>query len=317
MENISNEDLFDHLDTLNDKLSKKEKCCLIQNNHLYDNGTIVCKICSNFITNIIDSPEWRYYGSSDSRNSNPTRCGMPVNQLLPKSSLGTSVSHNYSSEVMNRVGMYQRWNSMPYKERSLYLVFTEIQQKCNKNNLPEIIIQCAQSLYTIISETKISRGNNRKGIIAACVFNACKECNVPRSANELAEMFEIDQKIMTRGIKKYIEIMRLSKRDKSRIVNMKSIDINDFIERFSHKLNLNHNDISSINKIVQKCFEFKIDNDNTPPAMAAGCIYLYVKLNNSSISKKEIANVSKISEVTINKCYKKLSENENINLYNK
>ena len=33
-----------------------------------------------------------------------------------------------------------------------------------------MIIDEASSLYTIISSTKISRGSNRKGIIAACVF---------------------------------------------------------------------------------------------------------------------------------------------------
>ena len=194
------------------------------------------------------------------------------------------------------------------------IVCPDIQQKCSKYNLPEIIIQCAQSLYAIISETKISRGDNRKGIIAACVFNACKECDVPRSANELAEIFNIDSKIMTRGIKKYTEIMRLGK-NKSRIINIRNITIDDFIERFSHKLQLNENDIHIILQIVSKCIESKINNDNTPPAMASGCIYLYIKFINSPITKKNISDISKISEVTINKCYKKLNENIHIQTF--
>ena len=40
--------------------------------------------------------------------------------------------------------------------------------------------------------------------------------------------------------------------------------------------------------------------------MAAGCIYLYIKINNLSINKKQISEICKISEVTINKCFKKL-----------
>ena len=62
-----------------------------------------------------------------------------------------------------------------------------------------MIIDEASSLYTIISSTKISRGSNRKGIIAACVFYACKECNVPRSSKEIANMFDIDITVMTKG----------------------------------------------------------------------------------------------------------------------
>ena len=42
--------------------------------------------------------------------------------------------------------------------------------------------------------------------------------------------------------------------------------------------------------------------------MAAGCIYLYIKINDITISKKEISEICQISEVTINKCYKKLEE---------
>ena len=33
----------------------------------------------------------------------------------------------------------------------------------------------AKYMYKQISETKISRGENRKGIIASCVFMACKK----------------------------------------------------------------------------------------------------------------------------------------------
>ena len=53
-------------------------------------------------------------------------------------------------------------------------------------------------------------------------------------------------------------------------------------------------------------------NENTPPSMAAGCIYLYIKNKNLNIHKKDISDVCKISEVTINKCYKKLEEYEEL-----
>jgi len=44
--------------------------------------------------------------------------------------------------------------------------------------------------------------------------------------------------------------------------------------------------------------------------MASGCIYLYVKVQNLEISKKDISLICKISEVTINKCAKKLEAND-------
>ena len=313
---MSFDELYKTLDTLENpeiKTEKKQKCCDIPNNYLCGDGVIMCKVCNNPIDNIIDSPEWRYYGSNDSKNSNPTRCGMPVNLLLPKSSVGTSI--NCRGNVYNKVFLYQKWNSMPYKERSKYKVFDDISKKCSKHNLPSIISDTANSLYSVISDTKISRGNNRKGIIAACVFNACKECNVPRSIKELAEIFEITPKILTKGCKNYTEIIRINKHNVDRVQNTRSINVNDFIERFCHNLNFKDNDIRTIIKIAELCCENNLVYDNTPPAMACGCIYLFVKLNQLQINKKEISDQCKISEVTINKCYKKLcSDKEFIDL---
>ena len=211
---------------------------------------------------------------------------------------------------MNKIGMYQRWNSMPYAERSLYKVFVTIDSKCQSNALPKVISETAKSLYKILSGAKISRGSNRTGIIAACVFNACKECGAPRSPNELASIFAIDPKVMTKGCKNYTEIIRLSKTDMSRVHNIKSINLDDFITRFSHNLQLDDKHIRQINHISYLCQDLHLISDNTPPSMASGCIYLYVKVLKLEISKKDISDVCKISEVTINKCAKKLETSE-------
>ena len=104
--------------------------------------------------------------------------------------------------------------------------------------------------------------------------------------------------------------MRISKTDISRIQNVKSIDLDDFIERFSHNLSLRKKDIDIILKISEICQDLHLISDNTPPSMAAGCIYLYIKTTGISTSKADISEVCKISEVTVNKCYKKIETNE-------
>ena len=152
---MSFDDLYDTLDTINKPEPPKLGCCDDSLNYICDELIITCKVCNNSITNIINSPEWRYYGSEDSRGDNPVRCGMPLNILLPKSSIGTTIN-NKGNFSMNKLVLYQNWNSMPYKERSKYKVFNEIDNKCRKNNLPNIISESAKSLYSIISSTKIS-----------------------------------------------------------------------------------------------------------------------------------------------------------------
>ena len=61
----------------------------------------------------------------------------------------------------------------------------------------------------------------------------------------------------------------------------------------------------------QKFLNIK-DNDlvpeNTPHSIAAGIVYYVSQMCNLNISKKNVNNVSEISEVTINKCFKKLEQ---------
>ena len=46
--------------------------------------------------------------------------------------------------------------------------------------------------------------------------------------------------------------------------------------------------------------------ENTPHSIAAGVIYFISQICKLNISKRDVKNISEISEVTINKCFKKL-----------
>mgnify|MGYP001425771847 FL=1 len=73
----------------------RDKCEKCDNILIYnDEGFQVCpeKNCAIIYKDIIDhSPEWRYYGADDNSNSDPTRCGMPINPLLEESSYGCKI----------------------------------------------------------------------------------------------------------------------------------------------------------------------------------------------------------------------------------
>jgi transcription initiation factor TFIIIB Brf1 subunit/transcription initiation factor TFIIB len=48
--------------------------------------------------------------------------------------------------------------------------------------------------------------------------------------------------------------------------------------------------------------------ENTPHSIAAGVVYFISQLCKLNVSKRHVKHVSEISEVTINKCYKKLEK---------
>ena len=300
------DNLFKGLDNLN-IIDSGIKCCENECNFTQKNSIIICKKCGEIISNILEEPEWRYYGTDDTKSSDPTRCGMPINVLLPKSSVGTVISNQYSKDLnMFQVKKYQEWTSMTYKERSIYKVFNTISDVCKKSNIPKVIETEAKSLYKIISETKITRGNNRKGVIASCIYFACKNCKVARSQKEIAILFDITIPVMTKGCKIFQEIIHMSN-DKSRIIKADSITPEDFIDRFCNRLNIDTKDIINIKKLSVLAQKYDI-SDVRPDSFAAGIILLYSKTNKKLINKKDISIISNISEVTINKCYKKIEE---------
>ena len=118
-----------------DNPKKKQKnCTYCKSDNLYVlEGFLCCKSCGAYLEKyLVESAEWRYYGSEDTKSQNPNRCGMPTNRLLPQSSLGTIITNNWQNGYNRnwyKIRRYHQWQAMPYKERSLYKVFTDIEQK--------------------------------------------------------------------------------------------------------------------------------------------------------------------------------------------
>jgi transcription initiation factor TFIIIB Brf1 subunit/transcription initiation factor TFIIB len=79
-----------------------------------------------------------------------------------------------------------------------------------------------------------------------------------------------------------------------------------FIDRYCSRLNINH-ELTILSKfLANKIDKNNIITDNTPHAVAAGIIFFIAQVCNLTISKLDIKLICGVSEVTINKCFKKL-----------
>jgi transcription initiation factor TFIIIB Brf1 subunit/transcription initiation factor TFIIB len=58
--------------------------------------------------------------------------------------------------------------------------------------------------------------------------------------------------------------------------------------------------------IAAKIDDLRLIQDNAPHSIAAGVVYFVCQLFDINISKTDIKNACGVSEVTINKCYKKM-----------
>jgi transcription initiation factor TFIIB len=297
---------------------EREKCDLCNSLLSYtDEGFLACqnKECGIIYKDIIDqSAEWRFYGADDNNNNDPTRCGLPINPLLKESSYGCKViCQNKCSYEMRKIRRYTDWQSMPYKEKSQYDEFQKIIILAQQSGIPKLIIDDAMIYHKKISETRTYRGFNRDGIIAATIYVSCRINGYPRTAKEIATIFKLDNTSATKGCKNAIDIINEIEKDSynnDKTSFCKTTPLS-FIDRYCSRLGIN-NELTVVCKFIATLIEQKyLIPENTPHSIAAGIVYYVSICCNLNICKKNINIISEISEVTINKCYKKL---ESLNL---
>jgi transcription initiation factor TFIIB len=266
--------------------------------------------CAVIYTDTLDySPEWRFYGADDKNAADPTRCGNPINPLLVESSFGCKVmaSSNLSYE-MKKIRKWTEWQSMPHKEKSLYNEFQFITIMAQNAGIPKILIDDAISIHKDISEQKMFRGLNRDGIKAASIYISCRLNGCPRTAHEIAEIFNLDKTSATNGCSMAVNILHNIERDVdvSQQTELQMTTPSSFIDRYCSKLNMNTELTMLCKFIANKLEQNNIITDNTPHAIAAGIVYFISFYCNLNITKTNVKAISGVSDVTINKCFKKM-----------
>lgn len=274
-------------------------------------GIKVCSNCGQVNDNLMDiRPEWRDY--EDSKNN---RCSAPTNPLLEKSSIGTSIS----GPVIGNVKRLHSWGMMPYKERSLYNVFKNIEEKCKNGKILKCIQDDAKIFYKKISECKhlkgknegkyiIIRGKHRKSLIAACIFFACKKNKKSRSVKEIAGLFDLNYRDVTKGCKTFWKLINLRHIQLS--INNSSPE--DYVFRFCSELKLDKESIELAQKIAKNVKLLSLASTHTDISIATASILLTIFLRELTITKLQIADKFQVSEVTITKTYKAIEDYKDI-----
>jgi transcription initiation factor TFIIB len=237
---------------------------------------------------------------------------MPINPLLQESSYGCKVlCGGPMSYEMRKIRRYTDWQSMPHKEKTQYDEFQIISTMANHAGIPKMIVDDAIIYHKKVAEYEQTfRGNNRDGIIAASIYIACRINNYPRTAKEISQIFHLDPTDATKGCKNALTIINDLEREmhNDEKTNFGKTKPESFIERYCSKLNINAELTKLCQFISMKIEKMDIMPENTPPSIAAGVVYFISQLCKLNISKRDVKNVSETSEVTINKCYKKLEK---------
>lgn len=299
-------------------------------------GYYICRSCGTNFSCVIDAAqEWRYYGQYDNKSSDPARCDMPTNELIPNACIGTLIRNNgYESYNIRRIRKIHTWNSVSYKDSTLMTSFNNITTIGNNNQINNCIIEEAKHMFKQVYDIKTYRKAKKREMEAAALQWACKLKGFPRDSTEMAKMFGISKKEMRKGAKQFEEIwnsIQQRKNKEDNYIEYNSDDINSnnllnsymktsdsiaYLHRCCSKLNLS-DDIFNICKNVCEYVEKEdILVKHIPLSRTAGTIYFTCNCLNITVDKHSITSICNISEVTINKCHQKLQKSLSLIIQN-
>jgi transcription initiation factor TFIIB len=168
----------------------------------------------------------------------------------------------------------------------------------SKMGLPRHVRESAAVLYRKASVKNLVRGRSIDEVVAATLYAACRQCDVPRTLDEIAGKTPVDRKSIGRTYRTLVRELGLKLLPQSP---------RDYIARFCNRLNLDMDVLRKAKDILDKVEKDELASGVAPSGVAAAVIYISAMLCNKPCTQKEVAEVAGVTEVTIRNRYKRIS----------
>jgi len=180
-------------------------------------------------------------------------------------------------------------------ERNFWEAKPKLKMLCSKLNIPDYISDSAWKIYSLVAKKKLTMGRSINGFIAGALYAAIRVHDFPRLLDEVCESSLTPRRTVHRSLAMII-------REILPELNLKyqPIKAETLIYRFSNNLELPME--------IQKCAieMLKTASRNglkrtgkDPKGLAAACIYIAARDGNMRKTQSTVADIAKITEVTL------------------
>ncbi len=276
----------------------------------YERGELICGDCGIVLSeNIIDQgPEWRAFDSAQKESR--ARTGAPMTLTMHDKGLSTEIGwknkdwYGKSIPTRNRAQLYRlrKWQRRirvsNATERNLAFALSELERVSAGMGLPRNVRETAARIYRNAVNMNLIRGRSIEGVVAAALYAACRQCNVPRTLDEIAASSRVGRKEIGRTY-----------RFMTRELSLKLLPTSpkDYIQRFCSELKLSGDAQAKSIEILDEAEERELTSGRGPTGVAAAAIYISSILTNERRTQREVADVAGVTEVTIRNRYKELA----------
>jgi transcription initiation factor TFIIIB Brf1 subunit/transcription initiation factor TFIIB len=190
------------------------------------------------------------------------------------------------------------------KKAKIQKTHSHFAQLCQGFEIPEIIVNEANQLFTELCNRKLYRGSVRVGMIACSLMWAFKIHNVPRTVQEISTITCAAPKIIHKSNKSFQMVMGDLLSDTKSFITDK-----DIIRRYCSELQLEpktHNKlVIGVRKLIEQQLSV-FDGRKITSIVVVSIAYVSSTLG-IPLCKKDISRLFSVSIVTINTLLKQLS----------
>ncbi len=282
-----------------------------------ETGEMVCANCGYVMeTDVVDmSKEWRTFDSDEFNDK--ARTGGPMQNSKLNKGVSTMIErggrdargNKLSAETREQMYRLIRWHKRTAVsnsvQRNLSIALNELRRMAQYLNIPESLVEQAAVLYRKTVEKELIRGRLIEAVVAAVLYAVCRNANIPRTLNEMAEASGLTKKDIGRNYRYLVRELNM---------NVPLTNPVYYISRFASELNLTGEVQEEARKILNEAVDKGLISGRGPTGVAAAAVYIAALLKNEKRTQKQVANVAGVTEVTIRNRYRELKEKLNLQL---
>jgi transcription initiation factor TFIIB len=299
---------------MEEKLEKRRTCPECSSTKLvrnYERAELVCAGCGFVITEkIMDmGPEWRAFDQEQRERRG--RAGAPMTFTIHDKGLSTMIdwrdrdSHGKGLTPKKRAQIYRlrKWQRRirvsDATERNLAFALSELDRMESQLGLPRNVREAAAVIYRRAVEARLIRGRSIEGVAAAALYAACRECKLPRTLDEIANISRVGKKEVGRSYRFIARELLIHLRPTSPI---------DYVPRFGSELGLSGEVQSKTIELLKEAGKKGLTSGRGPTGVAAAAIYIVSVLQGERRTQRDVADIAQVTEVTVRNRYKELCE---------
>ena len=275
----------------------------------HDSAEIVCMQCGHVVSmRIADrGPEWRAFTTEQRKKR--TRTGAPFTYAIHDKGLSTTIDWRDRDVYGKRIKPDQRaqiyrlrkWQRRirvsDAMQRNLAFALTEIMKIANSLSLPRNTVETASVIYRKAAKERLVRGRSIHGISAASVYIACRQSGLARTLGEVAKASKVGRREIGRCFRYLVKELGYF---------IPPVRTNQYVSKFSNQLTMQGKTEQIANEILVIARELRLTSGRGPTGIAAAACYISSVLVGEMRTQREIAEIAKVTEITIRNRYKEL-----------